>query len=54
MIVKLMNGQIWQQDEYYYYYHYSFMPKVIIYLSAGGYKMKVDGIEKSIGVIQLK
>jgi len=25
-IIKLMNGQIWQQTEYYYYYTYSFMP----------------------------
>lgn len=53
-IVKLMNGQIWQQSEYYYHYHYAFMPRVLIYLSGGGYKMKVDGIEKSVGVIQLK
>jgi len=52
-IVKLMNGQIWQQSEY-YYYHYAFMPKVLIYWSVGEYKMKVEGIEKSIGVKQLK
>ncbi len=53
-IVKLMNGEIWQQSEYFYNYHYAFMPKVIIFLSNGGYKMKVDGIEKSVGVIKLK
>ena len=53
-IVKLMNGQIWQQIEYYYHYHYSFMPDVLIYRSGGGYKMKVDGIRKSVGVIQLR
>jgi hypothetical protein len=53
-IVKLMNGQIWQQNEYFYHYHYAFMPKVLIYLSGGGYKMKVDGIEKSVGVVQIK
>ena len=53
-IVKLMNGQIWQQSEYYYHYHYAFMPKVFIYRSGGGYKMKIDGIEKSVGVIQLQ
>jgi|TARA_B100001964_G_scaffold242088_1_gene315991 hypothetical protein len=53
-IVKLMNGQIWEQSEYYYTYHYSYMPKVLIYRSGGGYKMKVDGIEKSVGVIQIK
>jgi hypothetical protein len=53
-IVKLTNGQIWQQSEYYYHYHYAFMPKVIIYRSGGGNKMKVDGIEKSVGVELLK
>lgn len=52
-IVKLTNGQIWQQSEYYYYYHYAFMPKVIIYRNGGGYKMKVHGIEKSVGVERL-
>jgi len=53
-IVKLTNGQIWQQTEYYYYYHYAYMPKVLIYQSAGGYKMKIDGIEHAVGVKQLK
>ena len=53
-IVKLMNGQIWQQTEYYYYYHYAFMPKVLIYKSGQGYKMKVEGIEKAVGVTRLK
>lgn len=52
-IVKLINGQIWQQSEYYYHYHYAFMPKVIIFRS-GGFKMKVEGIEKSVGVERLK
>ncbi len=53
-VVKLMNGQIWQQTEYWYYYHYAFMPKVLIYKSGGGLKMKVDGIDKAVGVTQLK
>jgi len=53
-IVKLMNGQIWQQSEYYYHYHYAFMPEVLIYWTGDEYKMKVEGIEKSVGVIQLK
>lgn len=43
-IVKLINGQIWQQQEYYYTYTYSFMPKVLIYNSGGSYKMKVEGV----------
>lgn len=53
-IIKLTNGQIWQQSEYYYTYHYAFMPKVMIFASGPGYKMKVDGVEKSVGVIRLK
>jgi hypothetical protein len=53
-IVKLTNGQIWKQSEYYYHYHYAFMPKVLIFRAGGGYKMKVDGIEKSVGVELLK
>lgn len=53
-LVKLTNGQIWQQSEYYYHYHYAFMPKVLIFKSGGAYKMKVDGIEKAVGVKRLK
>lgn len=52
-IFKLMNGQIWQQSEYWYHYHYAFMPNVIIYKSGSGYKMKVDGVDKSIGVVRI-
>lgn len=53
-IVKLMNGQIWQQTEYHYHYHYAFMPKVLLFKSGTGYKMKVDGVEKAVGVKRLK
>jgi outer membrane murein-binding lipoprotein Lpp len=53
-IIKLTNGQIWQQTEYYYYYSYSFMPHVIVYRASGGYKMKIEGIEKAVRVEQLK
>ena len=53
-IVKLMNGQIWQQQEYYYHYHYAYSPKVLIYKSGNSIKMKVDGINKAIRVSRLK
>jgi hypothetical protein len=53
-IVKLMNGQIWQQTEYYYHYHYAFMPDVLIYNSGGGWKMKVEGVDKSVKVERFK
>ena len=42
-IVPLLNGQIWRQTEFYYQYSYAYMPKVIVYRSGDGYKMKVDG-----------
>lgn len=53
-VVKLMNGQIWQQTEYHYEYHYAYMPKVLVYPSGGGYKMKVDGTSQAIGVQRLR
>jgi hypothetical protein len=53
-VVKLMNGQIWIQTEYYYEYYYAFMPGVLIYHTSGGWKMRVDGIRKSVGVAQLR
>ena len=52
-IVKLTNGELWQQSEYYYQYMYAYMPKVIVVHSSTGYKMKVDGIDKEIGVVKL-
>lgn len=53
-IVKLTNGQIWQQSEYHYHYHYAFMPKVLVFKSGSGYKMRVEGVEKAVGVKRLK
>lgn len=53
-IVKLMNGQIWQQTEYYYEYHYGYMPNVVIYNSGGSWKMKVEGVDKAVRVDRLK
>jgi hypothetical protein len=53
-IVKLTNGQVWQQDQYHYEYHYAFMPDVLIYRSGAGYKMKVEGTDEAVGVVRLK
>jgi hypothetical protein len=53
-VVKLMNGQIWQQSEYYYRYHYAYMPNALIYKAGSGHKMKVDGIDKAVGVTRLR
>jgi hypothetical protein len=53
-IVKLMNGQIWKQTEYRYEYHYAYMPKVLVYASGSGFKMKVDGTSQPVGVERLR
>jgi hypothetical protein len=53
-IFKLDNGQIWQQASYAYTYHYAYHPKVLIYRSGGGYKMKVDGVDDALPVKRLK
>src|SRR5262245_33553265 len=53
-IFKLDNGQIWQQSSYAYTYHYSYHPKVLIYKSGSGYKMKIDGVDDAINVKRLK
>jgi hypothetical protein len=53
-IVKLINGQIWQQTEYHYEYHYAYMPKVLVYPGGGGFKMKVEGTSQAIGVQRLR
>jgi hypothetical protein len=53
-IFKLMNGQVWQQSEYHYHYHYAYMPKIIIVATPGGYKAKVDGVSKAVGVTRLR
>lgn len=53
-IVKLSNGQIWQQAEYYYYYHYAYSPAVLLFKANGMYKMAVEGVDRPVGVVQLK
>jgi hypothetical protein len=53
-ILKLANGQIWQQSEYWYHYHYAYSPQVIIFQTNGQYKIQVDGVDKSVGVTRLK
>jgi hypothetical protein len=48
---KLVNGDVWVQDEYGSLYASLYRPKVIIYrISDGTYKMKVEGVEEIITV----
>lgn len=53
-IIKLLNGQIWQQAEYYYHYHYAYSPSINIFKLSTEYKIKIDGIDKLIAVKRLK
>ncbi len=53
-VVKLQNGQIWQQTQYYYRYIYKYRPSVMIYKSGTRYKMIVDGIDKEVYVKRLQ
>ena len=53
-IFKLVNGQIWQQDEYAYTYSYKYRPEVTIYRTSSGWKMKVEGESKEIAVKRIK
>ena len=53
-VVKLTNGQIWQQTEFYYHYHYAYMPDVLIYRSGTHYKMRVEGIDNAVTVERIK
>ena len=53
-IIRLMNGQIWEQTEIYYWYYYAYMPRVIVFNSGYGWKMIVEGVDKAVGVQRLK
>ena len=53
-IVKLANGQIWQQTEYHYEYDYAYRPEVLVFKSRLGYKMWVEGIDEPVRVQRLK
>ena len=53
-IVKLIDGSIWQQNDYAFSFSYSYCPKVYIFNSNGRMKMKVDGNNTTVSVELLK
>ncbi len=53
-IVKLSNGQIWQQSAPHIEIHIAVMPEVLIYSVGGSYKMRVDGTDEAVEVRRLK
>ena len=53
-VFVICNGQVWQQASYAYTYHYAYRPDVLIYRAGGGYRIKVEGVRDTIGVIRLQ
>ena len=53
-LIKLMNGQIWEQSEYHYEYLYSYMPRVTVFRSRGQCKMWIEGADEPVGVRRVK
>jgi hypothetical protein len=54
-VVKLTNGQIWQQIEFHYVRRFASRPNARIYHSNAGYKMIVEGIDDvAVGVERTK
>ena len=53
-VFRLRNGQVWQQTSPGYLYRYAYMPRVLILPSLNGYRMKVEGISRTIPVKRLR
>ena len=53
-VYTLANGQIWEQVEPWVWIWIWINPNVTIYAASGSYKMKVENIEHSVSVRQLK
>jgi len=53
-VFELCNGQVWMQSSYSYTYHYAYRPDVVIYNTGFGYRMQVEGVNKTIAVVRLR
>lgn len=53
-VFKLRNGGVWQQEEFHFEYHYAYAPKVLIMSLKEGIVMKVEGLDKTVRVRQLR
>ena len=53
-VFRLVNGQVWQQSVYAYHYQHAYRPEVLLYLSKGGWKLKVDGVHEAVDVAKIK
>ncbi len=50
----LVNGQVWRQTSFECLYRYAFMPRVIIYGTSGGHRMRVEGVPSTVPVTRLR
>lgn len=53
-IIKLENGQVWQQVDYQYAYSYKYRPEVFIWSQGGRWKMRVEDVDKTVSVTRLR
>ena len=53
-IVKLTNGQVWQQSKYHYEYDYAYRPDVLLYRDGATWTMRVEGTKRAVEVEELK
>lgn len=53
-IYQLNNGQVWEQTESYTYTYMYSQPRVMIYRSGGGYKLRFDRISHEVAVRQIR
>ena len=53
-IVRLLNGQIWEQARYHYDYQYAYNPEVLIYKVGHRYMMQVEGADEPVQVRRIK
>ncbi|MDO8751358.1 MAG: hypothetical protein Q7K03_09495 [Dehalococcoidia bacterium] len=53
-IYVLRNGQVWLQTSYEYQYVYRFAPRVTISPSGGGCAMAVEGMSRTVQVVQVE
>ena len=53
-VFNLCNGQVWQQASFSFMYRYRYRPDVLIYRDGLVFRLKVEGIDRTIAVVRLR
>lgn len=53
-VVKLENGQVWQQVDFKFKFAFKFRPKVLVFRDGGNYYMIIEGVNDKIKVRQIR